>query len=102
MSVHGHTSKSEKPHRTASTLQCLRNLQLHKSKGQGPRMLINVPKLLQRKHKNCMISDASFIHKLVCYYFLLVGMSLRAARTRRLTAPMPVQAAHCTGVSGTV
>ncbi len=36
------------------------------------------------------------------FYFLLVGMSLRPARTTRLRAPIPVQAAHCTGVRGTV
>ncbi len=36
------------------------------------------------------------------FYFLLVGMSLRPARTTRLRVPMPVQAAHCTGVRGTV
>ncbi|KAL3161341.1 hypothetical protein ABBQ32_010239 [Trebouxia sp. C0010 RCD-2024] len=35
-------------------------------------------------------------------YFLLVGISLSPALTSRLTAPIPVQAAHCTGVNGTV
>lgn len=49
-----------------------------------------------------ILMPASLIRCKHVYYFLFVGISLSPALTNKLTAPMPVQAAHCAGVNGTV